>query len=1072
MATTVSVREKSKKPTGLGVERTGTKLKCTWTIGDKDYNFGEYFDWRVKDNNIWEDRGITHWKKGGKTSKTINLNTYYYIADSDVDPINSSGAGFDYVYQAFEFRVRGCRDGYTTSKGKGKNKVTTLHGTYYSDWAEKEFKFYAPYAPDVSEKLDKTDQTTFSWSYDDSSNRGRESQHHWYSKIHWQTILRANESESAGPGIAHLFRAGTLGFQEAATTNRSGSKTIEETTASLPGWLDGTSYTRWFRVRAVGPAGSSGWVYTKHVYAKPRQVSLWNYGASKTSGGMDVSVKWQGYATVAQPVDKDVVQYLIGTPSWNGSDLVAPTSGWTDAPGGEYNHSNDGDAHGFKVGSLPKEDECLWVRVNTWHDQQVNEGNAARIATVDGALKTPENLKVTVGSGRKVTVSAQNKSSVEGSFIAIRFTSETTYPTGRIIGIIPTGQSQVTNLTYPEVPTGEAICFAVKAVVGKSHGPAGNLTLNEWMSSPWNDDGGKVPIAPAFVTLEPTDIQGSVRVTWDWSWAEATQAELSWADHEDAWNSTSAPSTFLVSSIYESSWNISGLETGKKWFIRVRLVSGFGDNVVYGPYSDLTPTNGTIDLATVPSTPFPQLSSEVVTKDGSFTVAWGYASADGTLQTSAEVSEVVDGEYVPIARALTVQHALVEVSTLDGWDTGSTHKIAVKVTSGAGLNSDWSLPVEITVADPIEVSMPLSATSLKVHHESLVDDGVEFERTYNALTALPLEVTATGAGPSGSTTIAIVRAENYPIMRPTAEEWNGVEGEVVAVKTREGEGQIKITNNDLIGRLDDGAKYKIVATIQDNVGQISETELPFEVEWDIQAVVPDAEVTIDDDEMIAIFKPIAPKRTPADVLAGATCDVYRLSSDRPELIYENATFGVEYVDPYPTFGDFGGYRFVFKTINGDYITADRHMAITDVETLVDTLYNVIDFGQDRAELIWNVDLSSTWKKDFKETQYLGGSVQGDWNPAVERTGSVNGVVIKAEDQNTIEAMRRLAEHTGHCHVRTQDGSSYTADVQVSENRGHEPSDLTVDFSLSITRIDPIKLDAMTYAEWKIMQQEV
>lgn len=1066
MAKTISVREQTKKPTGMSTERSDIKFKNKWTIGDKNYGLGEYFEWRTKRNGKWDKKwGQKFWKKGGKTAKTVDMDGDITVVD--MDPIHNTGSGFSTRFEGFEYRVKGCREGYETTKGSGDKQVKTLHGMYYSEWATHTFNIYAPYKPVVTEKLLTPDKAEFTWNVDNS----KDPQHHWFKMVHWQTILRANESEAAGPGIANLFKPGTLEFEEGTSTSTSSSKSFDEKSGTLPGWKTTTSYTRWFRIRSVGPAGPSDWVYKKHVFAKPRAVSLVDYGATKVSGGMDVFVKWKGSATQAQPIDGDQVQYAISEPA--DSSLSLPTSGWTDA-GEEYTHSNAGDAHGFRVGEVPQEDQCLWVRVNTRHDEQVTEGSPRRIATMDGLLKTPSGLRVTLGSGRKATVTANNNSSVPGSFMAIRFTSEKTYSRGRIIGIIPAGQSSVTNITYPEVPAGEAICFAVKAVLGSYHGPAGNYTLNEKMSSIWYDDGGQVPIAPAFVNVEPTDIQGSVRVTWDWSWAEATQAELSWADHEDAWNSTSAPQTYLVSSIYESSWNIAGLETGKKWFVRVRLVSGFDDNVVYGPYSELTPSMGTIDLASVPTTPFPQLSNEVVTADGSFTVSWGYASADGTLQSSAEVAEVLaNGERVMIAKAQTVQHAQIEVAALDGWDVGSTHNIAVKVTSGAGLNSEWSLPVQIAVADPITISVPVSATSLETHTEHFVDgDGVEFDRTYYALTQMPLTVNATGAGVGGTTTISIIRAENYPIMRPTAEEWNGVQGEVVAIKMRDGEGLVTISQDDLIGRLDDGAKYTIVATAQDNLGQVSEIEIPFEVEWDIQAVYPDAEVAIDDDYTVAIFRPLAPEGVSEAVLTGATCDVYRMSTDRPELIYEDAAFGELYVDPYPTLGDFGGYRFVFKTANGDYITEDRHMAITDVETLVDTLYNIIDFGQDQANLIWNVDISSAWKKDFKETQYLGGSIQGDWNPAVERTGTVNGVVVKAEDQNTIEAMRRLAEYTGHCHIRTQDGSSFTADVQVSENRGHEPSDLTVDFSLTITRIDPIRLDAMTYEEWEATLQEV
>ena len=114
---------------------------------------------------------------------------------------------------------------------------------------------------------------------------------------------------------------------------------------------------------------------------------------------------------------------------------------------------------------------------------------------------------------------------------------------------------------------------------------------------------------------------------------------------------------------------------------------------------------------------------------------------------------------------------------------------------------------------------------------------------------------------------------------------------------------------------------------------------------------------------------------------------------------------------------------------------------------------------------YNTDLSHSWSKDFKETKYLGGSIQGDWNPAVSRTGTIN-TVVTADNTETIEIMRRLATYAGICHVRTKDGSSYAADVQVSESYAQDNAHRIVSFNLSITRIDPDGYDGMTLAEWE------
>lgn len=183
-------------------------------------------------------------------------------------------------------------------------------------------------------------------------------------------------------------------------------------------------------------------------------------------------------------------------------------------------------------------------------------------------------------------------------------------------------------------------------------------------------------------------------------------------------------------------------------------------------------------------------------------------------------------------------------------------------------------------------------------------------------------------------------------------------------------------------------------------------------------------------------------------------------------------FGQTYVDPYPAIGEHGGHRCVFKTANGDFITEDSELAWVDTRAddgdILEHEDNVIGFGKDSVSLRYNADLSNSWKKDFAETKYLGGSVQGDWNPAVSRSGTLSAVVL-ADDTDTIEAFRRLAVYTGICHVRTKDGSSYAADVQVAESYAQDTAHKIAAFDLTITRVDSEDFDGLTLAEWEQME---
>ena len=152
------------------------------------------------------------------------------------------------------------------------------------------------------------------------------------------------------------------------------------------------------------------------------------------------------------------------------------------------------------------------------------------------------------------------------------------------------------------------------------------------------------------------------------------------------------------------------------------------------------------------------------------------------------------------------------------------------------------------------------------------------------------------------------------------------------------------------------------------------------------------------------------------------------------------------------------------TINGDYITEDNELAWLDVMGGIADQVTIIDFDGNQIILPYNLEVSNNWEKDFKETRYLGGSIQGDWNIGVHRGASV-GSEVATDDQNIIAMMRRLAVYPGICHVRTPEGSSFAADVQVKEVQSYSVAGKIATFDMSITRVDSSGLDGLPYDEW-------
>lgn len=1032
-------KEKTKKPTGITFSRNGDKLTCTWKIGDKDYGDGQKFEYRYS----FDPKKKRRTKNCGKTTKSMKLT----IPLSDCYPNNEKP-----VLDGIQVFIQGDRKKYTT--GSGKDKKTHKPGP--SPWADKTYKIKKPNNLKTL-TLEPEDGVwnacILTWEEEtDSTNEMITTQ------LEWKTKLIKDCSTTDGKEAFKL--------EAVSGTEASGIKTVMNGTEELPepsATLLQGSYTRWYAMRAQGPGGDSEWAYVSHVYAQPAKAEITKAEVTETDSGYSVKVDFTTSSTNTQPIDQIHAQYIVTTPA-EALTVPAGSLSWEDAPRMEYSTGSEStkiDIDG-KIGA----DECIFVRINTEHDTHIVEGKPKLVKT--GTLRSPELRNVETNPRTfMATVTAVNNSEVPDSFLAVYYKSTNTEE--YIAGIIPHNGSSVT-IQCPDWGS-EAVSFGVRAYVGTPTQSGNAYKVGDIgdgkMESDIQWDDGAVPLAPENVKAEKTSVEGMIQISWEWSWDPATGAQISWAETKEAWESTDQPETFDVSNINEAKWYVVGLETGITWYTRVRLYRKVGDEVIYGPWSEIK-DESTVSLAEAPAIPLMIVSDEVITRDGRVTCSWAYASGDGTPQIYAEICKAtVTGEGItygePIAHTRTAQHITLKASQIGS--VGHTYYLCVRVQSASGQDSNgWSAPVAVSIANPLSCS--IQSPSLR-NIQVPEDDMQGTMRTVLALQDMPITVRVRGAGASGTTRVALERAEPYKIERPDGTEHTGPEGETVALVERQGEADIEITSDMLQGKLDDGAQYRLVATVQDDLKQTATARIPrFEVHWSDQAVEPtEAEVTLDMEEYIAVITPILPDGGSNT----ATCDIYRLSADMPELIVEDAAFGTQYVDPYPAIGEFGGHRIVYKTANGDYITPENKLAWMDLGKdegdYLDFAHNIIDFNGNQLFIDHNVDLSSKWSKDFKETKYLGGSVQGDWNPAVSRTGSISAVAVRASDPDVIMMLRELAVYPGICHVRTADGSSYAANIDVSEELKVDSAHKISRFELDITRVDPEGYDGLPYDRW-------
>ena len=707
------------------------------------------------------------------------------------------------------------------------------------------------------------------------------------------------------------------------------------------------------------------------------------------------------------------------------------------------------------------------------------------------------------------------------------------------IGYISSSDSNPKTIEIPN--NAESFSIGVCAIVGSIPTPVRNTEL-EYNSYDFSKgallesdtvwiEGQTMPKPPTNITLEKAT-DSSIHVKWDWDWKEADAADISWSEDPNAWESTNEPTVYRVDNLVDGSWYIAGLSAGNDYFVRIRLIKkGVGDIEYVSRWSDNT---NHLFLSTQPLTPALEVSPSFINPGGKFTATWTYVTNDNTAQADATIR--LDGDSVtPTVSAGTKQTIEVDTSEYN-WTAGTDKQISVQVRSELGVLSEWSEKVSLPVIAPITCSLSLLTgqdegfASISETYDVEDDDGTMFEDTiiYYALQKYPFNMQVSGSGVGGTVRVYIERWGRYLQPGPDENDFVGYDNEIVYSKVFENVASntttVTVNRGDLVGSLDDGGSYTIRAEVEDIYGQTNSAKMNFVVDWDHKAYEPSAEISYVQKESFVeatdvtstnfnikkhdlyiysnnqyvsavnttysssetyyykeLDDPVAKIQSYAvsEAVSGDVLDIYRLSVDKPQLIYQGGAFDAAYIDPYPTIGDHGGYRVVFRTKYDDYIQADGegrswvdYSPSSENAPAYKPGYTIINFDSQEVHLLYNVNLSSSWNKDFTETKYLGGSIQGDWNPAVSRTGTINATVV-TDDVDTIKALRRLAVYAGPCHVRTVDGSNYEANIDVSENLSYKEYYNTngvivkqVSYDLNITRIDNDSMDGILYTVWE------
>lgn len=489
---------------------------------------------------------------------------------------------------------------------------------------------------------------------------------------------------------------------------------------------------------------------------------------------------------------------------------------------------------------------------------------------------------------------------------------------------------------------------------------------------------------------------------------EFTGTELSWSEDEDTWRSTEEPDT------HDFTWSdgrypatgtlryndsaeiiIKGLKEGTTYYIKARRYLD-GDTTVYGAYSD---------TATVLTTEKPQgvvaTSKSAIPAGEPLEVYWTF-SGNG-LQTNWAVRDINGTNIVEG----TGSYGATQISAERLADLAENNSVTfnVWVSTGSGEAESEYHTVKIIQKPTLTVSAPAT------------------------LTAQPLAFTASSSRPCDL--IVIVMSQGASGQFPDGFKVQ-VAGDTIHSDVYEpiwSNGAATVT---LPGGLDfwDLGNYTISVVARDReTGLQTDPVLSsFDVEWIAQAVDPTNAVSLmpldyvtEGEHVQAVQIKLTP---PIGSDATDVYDIYRMDGDTAHLIGEGFPLTYTAIDEYAPFGE-AYYRIALRTVDGDIEFTEK-----EYELISETVR--VDWQGGTLELPYGVTISDSYRKDVEFRQHLDGSTDGYWNTNINRKGSYGSAIIELVQPDEINLARALGRYPGAVFVRTQNGSAYAADVQITD----------------------------------------
>ncbi len=576
-------------------------------------------------------------------------------------------------------------------------------------------------------------------------------------------------------------------------------------------------------------------------------------------------------------------------------------------------------------------------------------------------------------------------------------------------------------------------------------------TYSDWTN--FTDGQITIPSVPSSITK----MRGSSSTSIYLEWATVNSAEtydIEWTNKVTNFDNTK--DTTVVSGIKFNHYELTGLESGKEYFARVRAVNSKGESA----WSEIK----SVVIGKKPDAPTTWSSTTTVITGEPLILYWVHNAEDGSTETFAEIEFTVGGR------------TWTETIKNEGWDNpentdkdktksytvntaeykeGTKFKWRVRTAGITKQYGDYSVMRTVDIYAP--PTLELSVTN---QNGEIVQVLKSFPFFIKGLagpkTQMPIGYHVSVSANSGYETVDSIGRPK--IVNPGDEVYS----------------QYIDTNDPLLLEmspsnidLENNIEYTITVVASMNSGLTVIETSPLSVSWVDSKYNLDAEIAIDDSTYVAYITPYC-RDVSGTPIQDVTLAVYRREFDGTytELSKNiDSTKNTVVTDPHPAL-DFARYRIVATTKSTGavsfYDPPGYPVGSHEIIIQWDEVWSNFDVISDETmvqplwvgsllRLPYNIDVSDNVAPDASLVKYVGRQYPVSYyGTHVDSTATWN-VAVPKKDRETIYALRRLSIWRGDVYVREPSGSGYWANINVSFSQKH--TELIVPVTIDITRVD-------------------